>query len=266
MADKEIGERLKEAREKKGLSLYEAEDSTKIRSKYLQAIENNNFSELPGRVYVIGFLRNYARFLGLDAEELVEEYKKIAPAEKEYEIETQSDYTPKRLAFNLKVPIIIIAILAGIIISWYFLAEGKVEESQKPLEGINSGDLNNPDSGSGSQATTGDNIGHSENGASEDETSDGEDNGSKNSAEHLEGLRVTIDVVKQECWISVTEEGRVVFSGTLKAGERKTFTGTDKITIKFGNAGAVRVTHNGLRLEPLGKDGEIVTREFKASP
>ncbi len=70
-----LGERLLEARERKGVDLYRAERDTKIRVKYLAALERSDFKELPGAVYTKGFLRNYALYLGLDPEEVLEQWK-----------------------------------------------------------------------------------------------------------------------------------------------------------------------------------------------
>src|SRR5215210_2248642 len=70
-----IGERLREARMRQGLDLTEVEIATKIRAKYLRAMENDEFSMLPGTTYVKSFLRTYAEYLGLDAQLLVEEFR-----------------------------------------------------------------------------------------------------------------------------------------------------------------------------------------------
>jgi cytoskeletal protein RodZ len=70
-----IGDRLREARMRQGLDLTEVEVATKIRAKYLRAMENDEFSMLPGSTYVKSFLRTYAEYLGLDAQLLVEEFR-----------------------------------------------------------------------------------------------------------------------------------------------------------------------------------------------
>src|SRR5919202_4218704 len=70
-----IGERLREARMRQGLDIGEVEVATKIRAKYLRALENDEFAMLPGTTYVRSFLRTYAEYLGLDAQLLVEEYR-----------------------------------------------------------------------------------------------------------------------------------------------------------------------------------------------
>ncbi len=69
-----IGSSLKEARLRKGLDLAAAADATKIRSRHLQALEDEHFDVLPGQTYVRGFLKTYADFLDLDGQLYVDEY------------------------------------------------------------------------------------------------------------------------------------------------------------------------------------------------
>ncbi|HLO02889.1 MAG TPA: helix-turn-helix domain-containing protein [Symbiobacteriaceae bacterium] len=71
----EIGQQLRAAREAREISLEQAEEETKIRKKYLQALEDETPAVIPGDVYVRGFLRSYANWLGLDGPHLVELYK-----------------------------------------------------------------------------------------------------------------------------------------------------------------------------------------------
>ncbi|MGX6449134.1 helix-turn-helix domain-containing protein [Patulibacter sp. S7RM1-6] len=71
----EIGATLREARMRAGIDIAEVESRTKIRAKYLRALENEEWSLLPGPTFVKSFLRTYAETLGLDAKLLVEEYK-----------------------------------------------------------------------------------------------------------------------------------------------------------------------------------------------
>jgi hypothetical protein len=71
-----ISERLRAAREARGVDLFRVERDTKIRIKYLTAIETGAFSELPAEVYVRGFLRNYATYLGLDPDEAESEWRR----------------------------------------------------------------------------------------------------------------------------------------------------------------------------------------------
>ena len=82
-----LPERLYAARERKGVDLYRAERDTKIRARYLGALERGDYKELPGAVYTKGFLRNYALYLGLDPDEVLLQWraergavKEVAPA------------------------------------------------------------------------------------------------------------------------------------------------------------------------------------------
>lgn len=71
-----LPERLYEAREAKGVDLYRAERDTKIRARYLGALERGDYKELPGAVYTKGFLRNYALYLGLEPDEVLEQWRR----------------------------------------------------------------------------------------------------------------------------------------------------------------------------------------------
>jgi hypothetical protein len=70
----EIGNSLREARERQGLGYPEIELATKIRSKYIRALEEEDFTAIPGDAYIRGFLRTYAEYLGLDGDVYVDEY------------------------------------------------------------------------------------------------------------------------------------------------------------------------------------------------
>src|SRR6185312_15053113 len=86
MAD--IGETLREARMRRRIDMTEVETATKIRGKYLRALENEEWDLLPGPTFVKSFLRTYAEYLGLDARLLVEEYRQ------RYERPSTQDLTP----------------------------------------------------------------------------------------------------------------------------------------------------------------------------
>src|SRR3954467_10586875 len=70
----EIGNSLREARLRQSLDFPEIEQGTKIRAKYLRALEDEQFDVLPAQTYVKGFLRSYAEYLGLDGQLYVDEY------------------------------------------------------------------------------------------------------------------------------------------------------------------------------------------------
>lgn len=70
-----IGETLRLERQRKGLHVKDAEAVLHIRSAYLEALEEDAYDLIPGDVYVKGFIRNYATFLGLDGKQMVDHYK-----------------------------------------------------------------------------------------------------------------------------------------------------------------------------------------------
>jgi transcriptional regulator with XRE-family HTH domain len=78
--EQSVGSKLREARTRRKLSLAEVEAATKIRCRYLQAIENDEWDQLPGDTYARAFIRTYGRFLGLDGERLAEEQRQTRGA------------------------------------------------------------------------------------------------------------------------------------------------------------------------------------------
>jgi cytoskeleton protein RodZ len=94
MAD--IGTTLREARMRARIDMTEVETSTKIRAKYLRAIENEEWDLLPGPVYVKSFLRTYGDFLGLDSRMLVEEYKRQHERPSDHELAPISSLSRER--------------------------------------------------------------------------------------------------------------------------------------------------------------------------
>src|SRR6187200_33935 len=91
----DIGAQLRETRMRRRIDISEVEAATKIRAKYLRALENEEWSLLPGPTFVKTFLRTYAEYLGLDARSLVEEYRQ------RYETPATSELTPLRPAGSL---------------------------------------------------------------------------------------------------------------------------------------------------------------------
>ena len=71
-----VGEILQTARERKGVDLARAERETKIRARHLMALEAGDLADLPAPVYAKGFLRNYSTYLGLDADEMIDRWRK----------------------------------------------------------------------------------------------------------------------------------------------------------------------------------------------
>lgn len=93
---REIGRKLREAREKKGMSLTEIQEFTKIRLRYLEAIESGELDVIPGEVYRKGFISNYANAVGLDSEAILKEYHRFKTTDENPEEIKLNDHTASK--------------------------------------------------------------------------------------------------------------------------------------------------------------------------
>src|SRR5947209_15787848 len=128
MAD--IGQSLREARMRARIDITEVERATKIRARYLRAIENEEWDLLPGPVYVKSFLRTYSDFLGLDSRMLVDEYKRRNEGPSDHDarpIATRTRERERAARGPLLPPWALIGlVLVAIVVALYFLgARGK---------------------------------------------------------------------------------------------------------------------------------------------
>jgi cytoskeletal protein RodZ len=133
-----IGSSLREARLRKGLDLAAASEATKIRSRHLLALEEEQFDVLPGQTYVRGFLKTYADFLGLDGQLYVDEYSS------RFWIREEGPRTPRkvrvrrkhhgRIELNMIVLtlVAIIGITALVIAAWKFGGTSSTAQTQTP--------------------------------------------------------------------------------------------------------------------------------------
>jgi cytoskeleton protein RodZ len=96
--DVSVGNKLREARTRRKLSLAEVEEATKIRGRYLQAIENDEWDQLPGDTYARAFVRTYGRYLGLDGDCLAEEQRRYRGATRPGERLPRVDPKPRPVA------------------------------------------------------------------------------------------------------------------------------------------------------------------------
>ncbi len=86
----DVGAMLREARERQGLTYSQVEEGTRIRARFVQALEENDYAPLGGELYVRGFLRNYAIFLGLSPDDIIAPAKSVVPATSTRETEILS--------------------------------------------------------------------------------------------------------------------------------------------------------------------------------
>ena len=139
----EIGNSLREARVRRGIEFAQAELATKIRGKYLRALEEEHFEVLPAETYVKGFLRTYAEYLGLDGQLYVDEYNsRFVIGEEQTEARARrSAVRPQRRNRRLETNVVLvalaaIAVLTVIVISAWKASGGKptpVSRATKPV-------------------------------------------------------------------------------------------------------------------------------------
>jgi cytoskeleton protein RodZ len=111
----EIGNSLREARMRRGVEFAQAELATKIRGKYLRALEEEHFDVLPAETYVKGFLRTYAEFLGLDGQLYVDEYSSrfvVGEDEGRPLRPRRSQARPQRRSHRLESGVVLVALAA----------------------------------------------------------------------------------------------------------------------------------------------------------
>lgn len=121
----ELGARLKEARERKGYSLDDLQEITKIQKRYLVGIEEGNFKNMPGSFYVRAFIKQYAEAVDLNPDELLEEYKRDIPTSQTEEVvqSYSTSHSRKKLAstknkgFNEAMPKLIVGLFALVIVA-----------------------------------------------------------------------------------------------------------------------------------------------------
>ncbi len=257
----EIGQELKAAREAMGLSLEEVEQATKIRRKYLQALENEQFDLLPGAVYARAFLKNYARFLNLDVAVTMEAYNRLfireAPREAPPE-RSPAGATPRRAKEPVKVKVpgkprywlylAAFVVLMGLTISLFYGARGMglIPPADRTGEEVRRDPAQAPPRTDEQNQTPG----------SQTQTPD------EQAVPEQTGVNLVLNVKSDRSWMRVIVDGDPAFQGEVLAGQSKYFEARDKIAVTLGNAGVVEVLLNEQNLGFLGGVGAVVYREF----
>lgn len=113
----EIGSSLRQARERRGLELSDVERVTRIRSRYLKALEDERFDLIPGLVYAKGFLRTYAHYLGLDADRFLDELAAQLPPDEEEAVGSTPlpVHRRRRLATTPLVGLVVVLVAAVVL-------------------------------------------------------------------------------------------------------------------------------------------------------
>jgi|GEM_PF-1162706 len=275
----EIGNILREARERQNQSIQNAVEATKIRSKYLLALENGQFDVIPGQVYIKGFIRSYAKFLGLDGEELVSRLKVLeakpaatdagpensvpeplpavpepvrVPSPRTMRVARRENYLRKDLGRMFKTLLRLFVVVVIIFAVVTFVKTLPINEPPP--------DTNGPVQNPGEQPV------------GPDETPDGQTvdppavtvtvlaEDDTKTVYGITGDTITVTIAAEgSCWVGVYRNPNALNNDfasqvTLRSGEQQDFAAPEKLGLRVGDPGVINLTVNGV---DLGAPGEV---------
>lgn len=266
-----IGQKLKTARESRGLSLRQVCERTKIPINHLQALDEGNTEGLPEVVYVAGFIKRYAETVGLDGSALSDEFKRIASQEgssngksngrnngngrypqnqpvyvhPEYLNKARINTAPpnyKTWVFNAVLVVMVLCLFT------FLMGQSNNNNQQDPSV------LSLRDSAQRVAATSPANL---SNGQTMPATTQG--------TPEPDGGKIAISA-NQHVWVEVkaVSSGESLYTGYLEQGDRRDFSDSQGFRIRAGNGGSLSVDYKG-KIEILGAAGKVTERAFVAS-
>ena len=253
-----IGDLLRRERERQNLSIKDIEKATSIRALYIDAIEKGEYKTLPGEVYAKGFVRNYANYLKLNANEIVnafneemhpqeelqdaagsssaEEARQEQLAERNREeyrgpkITSLESYPMEKKSHGVRNALMVAAAVFVVAFA-ALIAFGGDEEPSAPAP----------------RAKT--------------QTQQGQKQTEAAPKPAADGVEMKLSFTDR-CWTEVVVDGKTEFEGTAEKGKVLTLKGKDKVHITAGNAGALNYSLNGKDMGAIGQKGEVVEKTF----
>lgn len=300
----ELGNILREAREARGLSLADVQQQLRITPRFLEALEQGHYHLLPSPVHVRGYLRNYARFLRLDPQPLLDHYEAhqahyVAPVGapaapsaanpstiyQRLPAATANDdesafFNPVNLEMNpagetgrteswIRIVIIIALLIAiGLVASRFFVTDNRELNVVAVVQDLLRGEVE-PDAGLP--------LGTPESGLAPTPTGTITST-SRNIAEGLPTVTPTppalpdpLTIIELEItiternWIQVRIDGEITYEGLARAGDQFIYTAQQEAYLKTANAIGTDITINGVRLGRLGGRAEVVERTWQTT-
>jgi len=274
-----FGGRLRDARERRGVSLRQIANSTKISVGVLEALERNDISKLPGGIFGRAFVRSYAIEVGLDPESTIQDFIANFPKDSVIAGHPTSDRIEDRVALEgdrrtagtfLWMIAISVPIVVGLL---YFATVGRQvpEPAPEPVAVVEKPAVQEPppapvpvpeapvsttlDSASRAAAAT-PTVAAASSAAPARAATDVQP-----AATSGDQLTVVL-TVKRPCWVSATVDGQRSIQRLLQAGERQTVTVRREMVLTAGDATAIALQFNGADARALGKAGQVVTARF----
>jgi cytoskeletal protein RodZ len=257
----DFGGKLRQARERRGISLRQIAASTKIAAAALEALERNDISKLPGGIFSRAFVRSYAIEVGLDPDDTVREFLERFNQDPPPTAETAVDIPEEEREFQerqRKAARIVIGSTIGLVVLAVALvvayrarnaararAESQVVQAappaQEPPPQVTPAP--GPDPAAPVSAASG-----------------AADSGRPSGPPPPAAGQVRLDIHPVgDCWVSLTADGKKVFARVVTAGEKQTVTIAREATVEVGDAGAFDYDVNGKPGKPLGIKGQVKT-------
>jgi len=270
-----VGETLRRARQAQGLELSAVAARTKINAKYLEAIESDNRQLLPSGFFYKSFVDQYAKSLSLDTREIEAEVERLLSADEPlplpgFESVVARNVPPMKSARRFPALrsfasaislVLVIAGCSGVYTWWHaerssFSVKGALDTVRawvKPAA-VHAAPARKSEQPKITQARA--------EPVALPLVSKAEPNAAETPA-LVDDHRVLLDLLAREAtWLSVSSDGRPVFSGTLLPNESRSVSGKEFAKLRVGNAAGLEVRLNGKLLGPLGARGQVLTVVF----
>jgi hypothetical protein len=226
-----VGCILRSERLRRGKALDAIAAETKISSAILGAIENDQFDSLPGGAYRKGFVRLYARALGLDEEEAVAAFRR-----QHLELPVALPPVPPQQPFRYLREAVFLLLIPLAMIGFYKVAGNESPQRKHSAVGRLQEPVTQPPPAPVKNNTP--------EGSPTEESPPGA------------GVRAVFTMT-EPVWVSVSCDGKPAYTGTLPGKESRSFEASAVVTVLIGNAGGLTITLNGQTLGPIGAHGEI---------
>jgi cytoskeleton protein RodZ len=278
-----FGVRLKQEREQRGITLEEISSSTKIGTRMLVALEQDHFDQLPGGIFNKGFIRAYARCLGLDEDQAIADYLVASgnlSAEKEkdkdkdkksdsssFEFQDEAEHQQSTLPWGTLAILLLLVALA--FAAWGFYSRQSRKNSRTATVPTRAS-VSASDTQARAPAPITPSAEIKTQFAPVTKPVSGDPNAvaptpaGPNPSAVPKPLSLRI-ILHADSWLSITSDGHQVLQGSsFSAPTEKTIHATKEVVVKAGNVGALYFEFNGKRLPPQGPDGEVKTLTFDA--
>jgi cytoskeleton protein RodZ len=262
-----FGEKLRDARERRGVSLREISNATKISVGVLEALERNDISRLPGGIFGRGFVRSYAIAVGLDPEATIQDFITQFPNDSvtvghpaSDQVEDNEAVESSRRTAGTFVWLIAVSVpIVGVLLYFATLGRPAAPEPAPPqtvaAPAPETRPVVEPAPPSASEPAA--------SAPSEAARLAPPASAAPSPAPAASSDRLTVALtVKRPCWVSATVDGKKAIERLLQAGDQQTLTVYRELVLTAGDASAIALQFNGADARPLGKSGDVVTARF----